>query len=299
MTSGGDAPGMNTHIRSLVRYALEQGIEIFGIEEGYQGMIQNKIYAMDYDSVCNIVHKGGTILKTSRSPEFMTPEGRLKAAANLDALGIQALVCCGGNGSYLGLKSFANKDDGQWSGQVIGTPGTIDNDIEHTDYTIGYDTAVNTVVEAVDKLRDTGDSHHMHFIVEVMGRHCGDIARSAGIASGATFTLVPETKSDVEAVYQALRQKGHDIILVAEGDETGGAIPLSKALEERYAQDHPGDPHSFRVCILGHTQRGGTPSARDRIMAHHIAIKAIDSLKSGESMKAVAWKAGDLILTEL
>jgi 6-phosphofructokinase 1 len=295
MTSGGDSPGMNAFIRSTVRKALELGLEVYGVYEGYQGMIENKIKKLDYDSVCNIAKTGGTVLKTSRSKEFMTREGRLHAIQNLDAYGIDALICCGGNGSYLGLEALAQ----DWHGSVIGAPGTIDNDVSNTDYTIGFDTAVNTAMQAIDNLRDTGDSHNMHFIVEVMGRHCGDIATDVGIACGAIDVLIPETVSDVDNVIRSIRETGHNIIIVAEGDETGGAQELSRTLKIAFEKMHPGEEAQFRVCILGHVQRGGRPTARDRILAHKFAEFAVESIVKSVSLKAVAIHKDEYVLTDL
>lgn len=295
MTSGGDSPGMNAFIRSTVRRALESGLEVFGVYEGYQGMIDNKIEKLDYDSVCNIAKTGGTVLKTSRSKEFMTVEGRKKAAANLEALDIGALICCGGDGSYLGLEALTEV----WEGLVMGAPGTIDNDVSNTDYTIGFDTAVNTAMQAIDNLRDTGDSHNMHFLVEVMGRHCGDIATDVGIACGAIDVLIPETVSDIDNVINSIREKGHNIIVVAEGDETGGAHKLSEILQEAFTKKHPGEEAQFRVCILGHVQRGGRPTARDRILAHKFAEFAVDSVLQGKTLKAVAIHKDEYVLTDL
>ena len=295
MTSGGDSPGMNAFIRATVRKALTEGLQVYGIQEGYQGMINDKIIPMDYDSVCNICQRGGTILKTSRSKEFMTKAGRKKAAKNLDDHGIDAVICCGGNGSYMGLKALSE----QWDGLVLGAPGTIDNDVKNTDYTIGFDTAVNTAMRAIDNLRDTGDSHNMHFLVEVMGRHCGDLARDVGLASAAIDTLVPETPSDVDSIVSHIRSRGHNIIVVAEGDETGGAEKLAGILKEAFAKKHPELEAKFRVCILGHVQRGGSPSARDRILAHNMAELAVMAVVKKETLKAAAIQKEKYVLTDL
>jgi len=301
MTSGGDSPGMNAFIRAATRHALAQGLEVYGINEGYQGMIENNIFQMEYDTVCNIIQRGGTMLKTARSMEFKTPEGRAKAAANLDALGIDAVICCGGDGSYKGLHALANPEDGAWDGLVIGTPGTIDNDIAHTDYTIGFDTAINTAMEAIDKLRDTGDSHDMHFIVEVMGRHCGDIAEAVGLASGSNNVLVPGVDEDINVIIDKIHDKGHDIIVVAEGDESGGgfglAMRINAALNQK--QDYTKSKPNFRICVLGHIQRGGSPTARDRILADQMAVKGVDSLIAGETLQAVAIQKEEYVLTAL
>jgi 6-phosphofructokinase 1 len=306
MTSGGDAPGMNAHIRAVVRHALERGIEPYGIYEGYQGLIEGKIQALNYESVSNIVQRGGTILKTSRSEEFLTEAGRIKAANNLREYKIDGLVCCGGDGSYLGLLALSGTGTepngsprGQWAdGLVIGTPGTIDNDVKGTDFTIGFDTAVNTAVSAIDKLRDTGDSHNMTFIVEVMGRHSGDIARNVGTATGAQLILTPETANDFNTLTTTLRARGHDIIVVAEGDESGGAFKLAEQINA-FQKQNGEPPYSFRVCVLGHVQRGGSPSARDRVLAHDMGELAVEALIAKETLKATASQKNELMLIKL
>ncbi len=306
MTSGGDAPGMNAHIRAVVRHALARGLQPYGIYEGYQGLIEGKLQALNYESVSNIVQRGGTILKTSRSQEFLTTEGRQRAADNLRKHNIDGLICCGGDGSYAGLKALSGTGTeangsprGQWSeGLAIGTPGTIDNDAQGTEYTIGYDTAVNTAVSAIDKLRDTGDSHNITFIVEVMGRHSGDIARAVGTASGARLILTPESANDFHALTSTLRSRGHDIIVVAEGDESGGAFKLAEKINA-YQKKCGENPYNFRVCILGHVQRGGAPSARDRILAHDMGEAAVEAIIKGETLMTVASVKNELVLTKL
>ncbi len=298
MTSGGDAPGMNAFVRASVRRCLELGIEPYAIYEGYSGLINNHIELFNYDSVCNIIQRGGTIIKTSRSSEFLTKEGREKAAKNLNSLGITGLICCGGDGSYAGLKEFSDPIKGEWQGQVIGIPGTIDNDVKGTDFTIGFDTAINTATEAIDKLRDTGDSHCMHFIVEVMGRSCGDIARAVGTASAASYVLSPETGINFDELLHFIRSKGHTIIIIAEGHPIGGAYKLANLLMEKYWNEQNVQPN-FRVSVLGHIQRGGSPTARDRILAHDMSIFAVDNLKVGATRKAVAVQNQKYVLVDL
>lgn len=293
MTSGGDAPGMNAFIRAATRHALDQGLEVYGVYQGYQGMIENQIRLLPREKTINIIQRGGTILKTSRSKEFLTTEGREKAARNLEAHKIDGLICCGGNGSYAGLIAFSE----QWSGKMIGAPGTIDNDVTGTEFTIGFDTAVNTAVQAIDHLRDTGDSHSMHFIVEVMGRHCGDIATAVGKASGAESVLIPETVSDLNAIYRDIQTQGHNIVVVAEGDELGGAYEVAAKLKTKFSDENLNA--KIRVCVLGHIQRGGSPSARDRILAHEMGVEAVDALIKGESLKAIGVQNGNYILGPL
>lgn len=276
-TSGGDAPGMNACIRAAVRTALAHGLEVFGIYRGYQGMIEGDIVPMQSSDVSNIIQRGGTILKTARSEEFRTPEGRAKAAENLKKYGIEGLVCIGGDGSFKGA-SVLFEEHGI---RTIGAPGTIDNDLYGTDSTIGYDTAVNTVVEAVDKLRDTAASHNRLFIVEVMGRDAGFIALRSGIACGAEAILVPETPTYIDGLIQKLREgwsrkKHSSIVIVAEGDESGGAYQVADAVKKNF------DKYDVRVTILGHIQRGGSPSAYDRVLASEMGYAAVKGLIEGK-----------------
>ncbi|HTF03875.1 MAG TPA: 6-phosphofructokinase, partial [Bacteroidia bacterium] len=235
-TSGGDSPGMNACIRAVVRTALHHKIDVYGIRYGYEGMIRDDIFKMNAQSVANIIHRGGTILKTARSKEFMTPEGMAKAAANISSHGIEGIVAIGGDGTFRGALEFR-----KYCGvPVVGCPGTIDNDLPGSDYTIGFDTAINTVVEAVDKIRDTAESHNRIFVVEVMGRDAGLIALYSGIGAGAEGIMIPETKNDLDAVLSILgrsrKDKKSKIILVAEGDEAGGAFKVSEQIRAQFPQ---------------------------------------------------------------
>lgn len=277
LTSGGDSPGMNAAIRAVVRTGLYHNLEVFGIMRGYQGMIEDDIIPMHSRSVANIIQRGGTILKTARSKEFFEPAGRKKAYDNLKKHGIDGLVIIGGDGSFRGAQKFANEFDLP----CIGLPGTIDKDIAGTDFTIGFDTAVNTAVEAIDKIRDTADAHDRMFIIEVMGRDAGYIALHSGIATGAEHILIPETKTDIEALIDSLEEKERrkklvNMIVVAEGDETGGANEVAEVIKKRL-------PHlDTRVCILGHIQRGGSPSCLDRLIASRLGYAAVDALLEGK-----------------
>jgi 6-phosphofructokinase 1 len=272
MTSGGDAPGMNAAIRAVVRTGIFHGLDVFGIMRGYSGMIENDIFKMESKSVANIIQRGGTILKTARCKEFYTPEGRKKAYNNLKKHGINGLVVIGGDGSFRGAQTFSNEYDIP----CIGLPGTIDKDIAGTDFTIGFDTAVNTAVEAIDKVRDTADAHDRLFIIEVMGRDSGYIALHSGIATGAENILIPERKTDIEDVIKTLKEKHGrkklvNIIVVAEGEEFG-ANELSKIITERIPSQE------VRVCILGHIQRGGAPTCLDRLIASRMGYSAVECL---------------------
>lgn len=276
LTSGGDAPGMNAAIRAVVRTGIYHGLEVYGIYKGYSGLIQGLIEPMPARSVSNIIQRGGTILKTARSEEFKTPEGRQKAYDNLRKFEIDAMVVIGGDGTFTGASIFQD----EFNYPIIGLPGTIDNDLYGTDYTIGYDTAVNTVVEAVDKLRDTADSHDRLFIIEVMGRDAGFIALRSGIATGAEQILVPESVTYTDQLINKLKNdyaknKTSGIIIVAEGDDFGGAYEVAELIKQHFPD------FETRVTILGHVQRGGSPSAFDRVMASALGFQAVTALKDG------------------
>ena len=276
MTSGGDSPGMNAAIRAVVRTGIYNGLEVYGIMRGYSGLIENDIHQMDSRSVANIIQRGGTILKTARSKAFITPEGRKIAYDHLKQHGIDGLVIIGGDGSFKGAQTFSNEYDIP----CIGLPGTIDKDIAGTDVTIGFDTAVNTAVEAIDKIRDTMDAHDRLFIVEVMGRDAGYIALHSGIATGAENILIPENKTDIEELISSLtekekRKKLVNLVVVAEGGEYGDANKLANIIKERIPSA------DIRVCILGHIQRGGSPSCEDRLIASHMGYYAVESLLIG------------------
>lgn len=276
ITSGGDSPGMNACLRAVVRTGIYHGLDVYGVMRGYSGLIDNDIFKMESRSVANIIQRGGTILKTSRSKEFMTPEGRKIAYNNLKKHGIDGLVIIGGDGSFKGAQTFSNEFDIP----CIGLPGTIDKDIAGTDFTIGFDTAVNTAVEAIDKIRDTADAHDRLFIIEVMGRDAGYIALHSGIATGAENILIPERKTDIEAIFRQLAEKERrhklvNLIVVAEGDEFGGADEVGKAIKAKF-------PHQeVRVCILGHIQRGGSPTCFDRLIASRMGYSAVECLLEG------------------
>ncbi|HET7115013.1 MAG TPA: 6-phosphofructokinase [Hanamia sp.] len=272
LTSGGDAPGMNAAIRAVVRTGIYNKLEVYGIMRGYSGMIDNDIFKMESKSVANIIQRGGTILKTARCKEFYTVEGRKKACHNLKEHGINGLVIIGGDGSFRGAQIFSHEFDIP----CIGLPGTIDKDIAGTDFTIGFDTAVNTAVEAIDKVRDTADAHDRLFIIEVMGRDSGYIALHSGIATGAENILIPEQETDVEGVINALlekhgRKKLVNIIVVAEGEKFGAA-ELAKVIKERIPDQE------VRVTTLGHIQRGGSPTCFDRLIASRMGYAAVECL---------------------
>ena len=267
---------MNACIRAVVRTGIYHELEVFGITRGYAGMIDDDIHQMDSRSVANIIQRGGTILKTARCKEFLTPEGRKKAYENLKKHGINGLIIIGGDGSFKGAQIFSNEFDIP----CIGIPGTIDKDIAGTDFTIGFDTAVNTAIEAIDKIRDTADAHDRLFIIEVMGRDAGYIALHSGIGTGAEHILIPERKTDVEEVIRSLQEKERrkklvNIVVVAEGDDYGGGTDLANLIKERIPA------FDVRVAILGHIQRGGSPSNMDRLIASRMGYSAVECLLEG------------------
>ena len=276
LTSGGDSPGMNAAIRAVVRTGIYNGLEVYGVMRGYSGMIDDDIFRMESRSVANIIQRGGTILKCARSKEFREFSGRQKAYENLKKRGIDGLVVIGGDGSFQGAQKFSNEFDIP----CIGLPGTIDKDIAGTDFTIGFDTAVNTAVDAIDKIRDTADAHDRLFIVEVMGRDAGYIALHSGIATGAENILIPEAKTNIEELISSLsekekRRKLVNLVVVAEGDEFGGGNEIARIVKERLPNI------DTRVCILGHIQRGGSPTCLDRLIASRMGFHAVESLLQG------------------
>lgn len=276
-TSGGDSPGMNACIRAVVRTALHHGIQVYGIMHGYQGMIDDRFKLLTSDDVGNIIQRGGTILKSSRCKEFFEVSGRQKAFENLQKYGIEGIVAIGGDGTFAGAKIFTEEHNIPF----IGLPGTIDNDLIGTDYTIGYDTALNNVIEAVDKIKDTAASHDRLFFVEVMGKDAGFIALRSGIGVGAAAILIPEVLTDLEGLIENLRaaytrKKSSSIIMVAEGDDAGGAYKIAQKVVEALPQ------YDTRVSILGHQQRGGSPSALDRMLASQLGYEAVKALMAGK-----------------
>ena len=287
LTSGGDAPGMNAAIRAVTRAAIYNGLQVKGIYRGYRGLVTGEISEFKSQNVSNIIQLGGTILKTARCKEFTTPEGRQLAYDNMKKEGIDALVVIGGDGSFMGARALS--DAGV---PCIGIPGTIDNDIACSDYTVGFDTAMNTAMEMVDKIRDTSQSHDRCSVVEVMGRRCGDIALQTGISCGATAILVPEVpyniEQDVISRILETRKNGkqHFIVVVAEG--VGGSVDLAKYIERRTGIES-------RATILGHVQRGGSPTLRDRVVASEMGYKAVELLAEGKSKRVVALKDGKIV----
>lgn len=291
LTSGGDSQGMNAAVRAVVRSGLYFGLEVYGIQRGYQGLLNNDIFRMDLRSVGDIIHRGGTILQSARCKEFRTLEGQQKGAQILRDHGVDGLIVIGGDGSYQGANKLS-----QQGIKTMGLPGTIDNDISFTDHTIGFDTAVSVVVDAINKLRDTMSSHERSSIVEVMGRHCGDIALHSGLASGAETILVPEVEFNMDEVAERMKQnfahgKRHSIIIVAEG--VGRGEDVAAELVKRFPTNEP------RVTVLGHIQRGGTPTAFDRNLASRLGDFAVCQLIAGQSDKACGIVKGELVATDI
>ncbi|MFA4867419.1 MAG: 6-phosphofructokinase [Pedobacter sp.] len=290
LTSGGDAPGMNAAIRAVVRAAIYYDLKVTGVLRGFEGLVHGDFIEMDRKSVANIIQRGGTILKTARSDAFRTPEGREQAYQQLLKHNIDGLVVIGGDGTFTGANLFAS----EFNFPIVGLPGTIDNDLQGTDFTIGYDTAINTVINAVDKIRDTAESHDRLFIVEVMGRDSGLIALRSGIGVGAEAILIPETNMGVDGLINRLengrKDKASKIIVVAEGDEMG-AFNVGEVLKKRFPN------YDIRVSILGHIQRGGRPSCMDRVLASRLGVAAVEGLVSGSSGVMVGQVNRELVFT--
>jgi 6-phosphofructokinase 1 len=291
-TSGGDAPGMNACVRSVVRSGLSLGLNVYGIRYGYNGMINNDMELMKSYSVSNILQRGGTILKSARSEEFKTKEGRKKAFDNLQSRGIEGLVAIGGDGTFTGANIFYE----EYGIPTVGAPGTIDNDLYGSDLTIGFDTAVNTALEAIDKIRDTANSHDRVFFIEVMGRHSGHIAIQCAIGGGAELVMIPETSTTIQDVIDTLN-KGRDkektsaIVIVAEGDEQGNAHEIANKVMAKLPK------LDIRVSTLGHLQRGGAPSSRDRILASRLGLAAVEGLINGKTNVMAGVVDNDVIYT--
>jgi 6-phosphofructokinase 1 len=293
-TSGGDAPGMNACIRAVVRTSIYLGYQVAGIKQGYQGMIDNNIQDMNRHSVSNIMQLGGTVLKTARCLEFKTDEGMAKAYQNLKDNSIDALVAIGGDGTFTGAERFSAK----YNIPIICIPGTIDNDLYGSDFTLGFDTATNTVIEAIDKIRDTAESHDRLFFIEVMGRDAGCIALRAGIASGAEAIMLPEVDTAIEDLIKnladgAANKKSSSIVIVAEGDKNGGAFSVAKKVKETF------DFYDTKVTILGHLQRGGSPSSFDRILGSRMGYAAVNGLINGRSRQMVGLRSNEIVFTDL
>ncbi len=292
LTSGGDSPGMNAAIRAVVRTAIYHEMEVYGIRRGYQGMIEGDIFRMHTTDVSNIIQRGGTILKTARSKDFTTEKGRQKAYDRLQEHGIEALVLIGGDGTFRGAVEFFK----HYSIPAVGLPGTIDKDLAGTDATIGFDTAVNTAVEAIDKIRDTAEAHDRLFIIEVMGRDAGYIALNSGIACGAEDILIPEVATDTDRVlsriaYDKRRKKTVNILVVAEGDDFGNADKFYKLITARFPS------LDVRTCVLGHIQRGGTPTHNDRVLASRLGYAAVMALRENKTQLMVGIKNNELTYT--
>ena len=289
LTSGGDAPGMNAAIRAVTRTAIYNNLEVIGIREGYRGMIEKLFTPLWSQDVSDIIQRGGTILKTARCMEFKTSEGRQIAYNNIKELGVDGVVVIGGDGTFTGARIFNEEFDIP----LIGIPGTIDNDLYGTDYTIGYDTALNTVVEAVDKIRDTASAHNRLFFIEVMGAEAGFIALRSGIAAGAEAIIIPEVTDEIEKLNQLLesgrRQRASNIVIVAEGDEIGGAYKLANNVKKHFPN------YEIRITVLGHLQRGGSPSAFDRVTASRLGYAAVEALLDDQKSTMVGIQNNEIV----
>jgi 6-phosphofructokinase 1 len=295
LTSGGDAPGMNPCIRAVVRTAIYNGLKVVGVRQGYKGLIENDMYDMEARSVSNILSLGGTILKTARCLPFHTDEGMEIAYQNVKAQGIDAIVVIGGDGTFTGALRFSRKFPDI---AIIGIPGTIDNDLYGSTYTLGFDTATNTVIEAIDKIRDTADAHDRLFFIEVMGRDSGAIALRAGISCGAEAILLPEKTTAIDDLIENLKEgqlnkKSSSIVIVAEGDKNGGVYDIARAVQKEVTN------YDIKVTILGHLQRGGSPSSFDRVLGSRLGYAAVNALIAGESQKMVGLMANEIKLTSL
>jgi 6-phosphofructokinase 1 len=293
LTSGGDAPGMNAAIRAVVRCAASRNLEVVGIRRGYCGILEEDFVKLGNRSVANIIHRGGTILETARCEEMKTEEGLRKANENLQREGFDALITIGGDGTLRGATKLAEAGHVK----VMSVPSTIDNDVYGTDYTIGFDTAVNTALDAIDKIRDTAGSLQRPFFIEVMGRSRGFIALEVGIAGGAEDILIPEVETKVEELSLDIKRcfergKKSSIVIVAEGDDAGGALSIAKQVWERLKME-------YRICVLGHVQRGGSPTARDRVLASKLGAAAVDALVKGMSGYMVGELKGEMAFTPL
>ncbi|MEO8884812.1 MAG: 6-phosphofructokinase [Mucilaginibacter sp.] len=293
LTSGGDAPGMNAAIRAVVRAAIYYELEVIGIRRGFEGIINDDCFPMDRKSVSNIIQRGGTILKSGRSERFATPVGRKLAFEQLKKNGIEALIAIGGNGTFIAADIFAK----EYNFPIIGLPGTIDNDLIGTDFTIGYDTAINTAIDAIDKIRDTAESHARLFIVEVMGRDSGLIALRTGVGAGAEAVIIPDTSSNLDALYHRLefgrKDKSSRIVLVAEGEEPNAAFEIGRMVKEKFPN------YDTRVSVLGHIQRGGKPTCMDRVLASRLGVAAVERLLEGKSGEMVGLVHGEITYTPL
>lgn len=290
LTSGGDAPGMNAAIRAITRAAIYKGFKVKGILRGYKGLVLNEIIDLETNSVSNIIQLGGTMLKTARCKEFTTAQGRRQAYDNMKAAGIDALVVIGGDGSLRGASIFAD----EYNVPIVGLPGTIDNDLGGTDWTIGYDTALNTVMQCVDKIRDTASSHERLFFVEVMGNTAGYLALNGAIATGSEAAIIPEMEEEIDQLAELIntgfrKSKNSAIVIVAENPKTGGAMGLAQRVKSEFPE------YDARVTILGHIQRGGSPTARDRILASQMGVAAIEALTEGQRNVMIGKQKGEYV----